>query len=99
SRRNDAGDVRSVRGSRNSVHAAVWTFVTCGRGPAGAPAGAPGAITTAGLWTGSAVRHGLVRHRLPGAVAAGAVAVSGVPGFGRDGRHDPVLERRLLGGF
>src|SRR5215475_10938151 len=48
---------------------------------------------------GRAVRHGFVGHRLSGAVAAGALALSGVSGFGDDNSDDPVLDRGLFRGF
>src|SRR5215510_2563307 len=51
------------------------------------------------VWDGRAVRHGFVWHRLSGAVAAGALALSGVSGFGDDNSDDPVLDRGLFRGF
>src|SRR5207248_2285490 len=95
----DAADVHLLRRARRHHAIAVPAVIAGDRDSRNDLAQAIGAIQTAGVWARRAVRHGFVRHRVSGAIAAGIVALSALPDLG-DGRGgDPVLEWHLLGGF
>src|SRR5262249_39870588 len=91
----DAADVWSLRLPRARRVPTVSAAFAGRRGCRYDTARAARAFEEARLWDGRAVRHGFVWHRLLGAVAAGALALSGLSGFGDDNRDDPVLDRGL----
>src|SRR5215831_1036087 len=89
----DAADVWSLRLPRARRVPTVSVAFAGRRGCRSDTGGPAGAFEEARLWDGRAIRHGFVWHRLSGAVAAGALALSGPSGFGDDNSDDPVLDR------
>src|SRR5215468_4382206 len=74
-RRRDAGDVRALRSARDHLVTALSTALARYRGELRSSAGAAEPIAQAGVRHGGTVRHGFVRYRVSGSVAACAVAL------------------------
>src|SRR6185437_1463670 len=94
----DPGDVRRLCAAWRGLAMAVPAALRRDRSARYDTASPARPVEADRLWPRRAIRDGFVRHRLSGAVAAGAVALPTVSDIGDDRRRDLVLERHLLCG-